>query len=96
MGHKPCDVFFVLSGFALSLSKYATDRRFLPSFLIKRIARIWVPYVFALIGFIVLARLTSSYDKGFYEWANHAFRWDFEWDDVFRHMLLIGPPYEIH
>ncbi|MBR8434836.1 acyltransferase [Burkholderia cenocepacia] len=94
-GVSPVMFFFVLSGFVLSLSGEAHDLRKLPAFWTRRIVRIWIPYVVALIGFILLSEATMGYRGGLYPWANDAFRATFEWRNLLQHVLLIGPNYDI-
>ncbi|MGU2415210.1 acyltransferase family protein [Burkholderia cenocepacia] len=94
-GISPVMFFFVLSGFVLSLSGEAHDLRRLPAFWTRRIVRIWIPYVIALAGFVLLSAATKEFRGGLYPWANDAFRAPFEWRNLLHHVLLIGPNYEI-
>ncbi|KGC03412.1 acyltransferase family protein [Burkholderia multivorans] len=95
-GISPVMFFFVLSGFVLSISAEAHDLRKLPAFWARRIVRIWVPYVVALVCFCLLSAATMKFHGGLYPWANDAFRAPFEWGDFLKHVLLIGSNYQIH
>jgi peptidoglycan/LPS O-acetylase OafA/YrhL len=84
-------VFFVLSGFVLTVS-YASGRQTYAGFLIRRIARIWIPYVAAVaIGVILAAALGSEFLPGSSEWVNARWHEGAAFGPVAEHVALIGP-----
>lgn len=88
-GTAPVMFFFVLSGFVLSLSPDGHYKERFFGFWIKRIIRIWVPYVVALSAFAALNVSTSGFDGGEYGLARTNFRAPFEWSDFLKNVALI-------
>ncbi|HIH2617860.1 acyltransferase family protein [Burkholderia metallica] len=88
-GAAPVMFFFVLSGFVLSLSPEGHSREQLLGFWVKRVSRIWIPYVVALTAFAVINIATGSYDGGQYGLARTNFRAPFEWPDFLKNVALV-------
>ena len=88
-GHPAVVFFFVLSGFVLSLPFFRGPVAYGP-YLLRRLCRIWLPYVAAMLLATVCA-------VGFYpqpvpelsQWANHAQRWPTGWEFI-EHLMLVG------
>lgn len=55
-GHEAVILFFILSGFVLSLPYFSSKQNNYPTFAIKRFFRIYIPYIFAVL-FSILARI---------------------------------------
>jgi peptidoglycan/LPS O-acetylase OafA/YrhL len=69
-GHEAVIFFFVLSGFVLSLQFFGKKVAY-PGFLIKRVCRIYLPYIVAAVTAIVAAKLFySGQIPGLSPWAN--------------------------
>ncbi|WP_162463190.1 acyltransferase family protein [Paenibacillus psychroresistens] len=90
-GYEAVIFFFILSGFVLSLPFYGDRNTQYSSYAFKRICRIYLPYVVA----ILIAMLVSmSFSKGDFagasDWFNGLFKDDFTWKSMFQHMFLIG------
>jgi peptidoglycan/LPS O-acetylase OafA/YrhL len=90
-GHGAVILFFVLSGFVLTLP-YLTksNPRYVP-YIIKRFFRIYLPYLIA----IAFAFLVSSYFYGnntvrLSEWFNVFWKGDFKSQYIVEHILILG------
>jgi peptidoglycan/LPS O-acetylase OafA/YrhL len=83
-GHQAVIMFFVLSGFVLSLPYLNNKNLPYSSFLIRRFCRIYIPYLFAVL-FGALMRLAFS-NGGIKElWSGQI-----SWSVVLNHIFLIG------
>ncbi|CAG9606583.1 acyltransferase family protein [Pseudoneobacillus rhizosphaerae] len=84
-GHEAVILFFILSGFVLSLPFYSGKSVDYITFLTKRICRIYLPYiiavVFSLAGCVVLYNGNLT---GLSEWIN------VRWDDQISLKMIIG------
>lgn len=59
-GREAVIFFFVLSGFVLSLPFFARPVSY-PSFLVRRVCRIWIPYSVAIVAAVALSSLLSRH-----------------------------------
>lgn len=60
-GHEMVILFFVLSGFVLSLAQINGEKFYYKKYLIKRICRIYIPYVFILVFSYVLYKIYINF-----------------------------------
>lgn len=91
-GHEAVLFFFVLSGFVLSLPWHVGHQETYGRFLVKRICRIWLPYI-AIMAFALAARLAfSSYGRGQLAtaWARSAWQGALTPARLLLHASLIG------
>ena len=88
-GHESVVLFFLLSGFVLSLPYLRHKEQSYPIFLVRRILRIYGPYLFAL-GFAVAGAAVwhNSLDMG--AWANNTWSRPVRSGLVVQHILFIG------
>jgi peptidoglycan/LPS O-acetylase OafA/YrhL len=83
-------VFFVLSGYVLSLS-YRGGRQTYPGFLSRRVARLWLPYIAAVALAMVLATLLGDeIIHAASSWFNARWYGSVGISSVLEHLLLIG------
>lgn len=69
-GREAVIFFFVLSGFVLSLPFFARPVSY-PSFLVRRVCRIWIPYAVAVVTAVALSSLLSRHGiAGLSAWFN--------------------------
>lgn len=92
-GPEAVVLFFVLSGFVLSLAFYKpTPVRYLP-YLAKRVCRLWVPYAVAVtVAFAVCAMVSRGVAHGL---VSSSFRTPLTVGEFLRHMTLVGN-FDIH
>jgi len=90
MGQSPVMLFFVLSGFVLTLTSENQTLLDVPAFWIKRIFRIWMPYVVAFCFFLLACRMTAEYWVPEFPSANGQFRAPFELQSFINHVILVG------
>lgn len=88
-GHASVVLFFILSGFVLSLPQVRGRKVEYPTYLVKRICRIYLPYFVALV--IAVAACwrfhgLDAYDEWFERTWHHAPAWKM----VLQHILLLG------
>lgn len=70
-GHEAVILFFVLSGFVLSLPYYGVNQPRYPKYIIKRIFRIYIPYAVSLVSSALLLQLFSEHGViGLSTWFN--------------------------
>jgi peptidoglycan/LPS O-acetylase OafA/YrhL len=90
-GSEAVVLFFVLSGFVLSLPFYSKNEFSYPGFLIKRICRIYLPYIFMIVLAIVCrelfynGKIDGISDSFNVFWSN-----EITVKDTINHILLIG------
>jgi len=95
-------LFFVLSGFVLSLPFVGNERPLkLGEFYIKRIFRIYPAYIFAIILAVLLKEFV--FDKNglspYSNWLNNFWNWNWDKDspkEILKTLLLIGPDFKIN
>ena len=87
-GHAAVIFFFVLSGFVLVLPFLKGPVSY-PSFLLRRIFRVWIPYATAMIVAVCCATwFYPSTVPGLSQWANHSI--SFNPGLMLDHFLLVG------
>ena len=95
-------LFFVLSGFVLSLPFVGNQRPLkLSEFYIKRVFRIYPAYIFAIILAVLLKQFV--FDKHglapYSNWLNNFWNWTWDKDspkEIIKTLLLIGPDFKIN
>lgn len=82
--HQAVVLFFILSGFVLALPYIKGKQQSYSSYLIRRICRIYIPYIFAVLFGISMRYLFSH--------GGIAGLWNDEitWGVIFNHLFLIG------
>lgn len=91
-GHSAVVLFFVLSGFVLSLPLMRRAvSPYWPGFLLRRLVRLYIPYAGALIlasaGYILFS---SHGIAALSPWFNRTWSQPFSWPLFFQHLLFIG------
>lgn len=89
--HEAVIFFFVLSGFVLSFP-FLKGKQVFSEFLIKRIIRIYAPYIVAILfTFIMYIIFANKYGfNGLDPWVQNKWVGDLTINDVLNHILLIG------
>jgi peptidoglycan/LPS O-acetylase OafA/YrhL len=84
-GHQAVILFFVLSGFVLSLQFLKENHKVsYKNFLIKRICRIYIPYLLAVaIGFVMRISFSRVHYEGIWQGT-------IDWKVIVNHILMIG------
>jgi peptidoglycan/LPS O-acetylase OafA/YrhL len=90
-GRAAVILFFILSGFVLSLPFFREPRPGYGGFIVRRICRIYLPYV-ALIAFSILVRTFIAVKKlpGLSDWFNDFCGDPFSLKTALEHLFLIG------
>ncbi|WP_025690107.1 acyltransferase family protein [Paenibacillus zanthoxyli] len=92
-GHEAVIFFFVLSGFVLSLPFYSDGKKVnIPHFFIKRLCRIYIPYIVA-VGCSILAYLAfyrPGLDSGFSSFFHDVWSTPLSFWLIVDHIILIG------
>jgi len=84
-------LFFVLSGFVLSLPFYKGKDFIYSTYIIKRICRIYIPYIFAvLIATISMVLFYTGEIGKLTDWFNTLWNGELSWKSISDHMLLLG------
>ncbi|GJH20468.1 acyltransferase [Caballeronia novacaledonica] len=85
-------LFFALSGFALTLQVTGESRPGLAEFVVKRVCRIYIPYLFAVLAayaaYCVLYRSNLSWTG---EWVNEAWHAGIDRHDLLNHIYFLIP-----
>lgn len=90
-GHEAVMLFFVLSGFVLALPFLKGNNINYPRFLFKRICRIYIPYIIAVLAAIFFNKMFSR--NGISElsaWFNIAWTDDLTTSSIVNHLIMIG------
>jgi len=90
-GHEAVIFFFILSGFVLSLPYLSNKGSSYSSYLIKRICRIYIPYLLA-VTVAVFARISlySGEIPGLSEWFNNLWKSELSVELLLGHLIMIG------
>lgn len=90
-GSESVILFFVLSGFVLSLPFYSKKQPEYGKFLLKRICRIYIPYIISILFVLVIRKLTyEGKISSLTEWFNGTWSGNVDFNVVKNHFLLIG------
>jgi peptidoglycan/LPS O-acetylase OafA/YrhL len=91
-GHSAVILFFALSGFALTLQVTGESRPGFAEFVVKRVCRIYIPYLFAVLAayaaYCVLYRSNLSWTG---EWFNEAWHAGIDRHDLLNHIYFLIP-----
>jgi peptidoglycan/LPS O-acetylase OafA/YrhL len=88
-GHSSVMMFFVLSGFVLSLPQVAGKRVVYSGYLIKRVCRIYLPYLVALgVALLGCWKWHGLHEYG--AWVDNAWTEPPQWKYVAQHLLFLG------
>ncbi len=90
-GSEAVTLFFVLSGFVLSLPFYRDSDVNYRGYLIKRICRIYIPYITAImVSFIFRQSFYSGNINGLSNWFNVSWSTSLNINTAIDHLLLVG------
>ncbi len=89
-GYQAVLLFFLLSGFVLSLPFYEGRAGNYPAFIVKRICRLYLPYLGAVAAAVTLDWLCSRHGiTTLSSWLNRTWKETPSPDLIFRHVLLV-------
>jgi peptidoglycan/LPS O-acetylase OafA/YrhL len=89
-------LFFLLSGFVLSLPTWRGKPQSYSVFIVRRICRIYVPYLFGLALSVLGASIFASHRvPGLADWFYKSWTGPINWTLVLKHVLFIGPSYNV-
>lgn len=83
-------LFFVLSGFVLTLVADVSTAANAASYFVRRIARIWLPYVCALVAFVVASHFVRGMTNGQYKVFDGIWNTPFQIRTFLVHLSLVG------
>lgn len=94
-GYEAVILFFLLSGFVLSLPFYKNDfsfsKQWYKGYLIKRFFRIYLPYIIStLIAIVMVLLIRPSFIEGASDFVNRLWASDLTLRNLLGHTLLIG------
>ncbi|WP_409295922.1 acyltransferase family protein [Peribacillus sp. SCS-26] len=90
-GHEAVILFFILSGFVLSLPFLRNTNTSYTRYLFKRFCRIYIPYVVAITFAILLCSIFSREGIGnLSDWFNIAWTDEITLSGIFNHLFMIG------
>lgn len=90
-GHEAVILFFIISGLVLTIPFINSKNINYGEYVLKRIFRIYIPYVFAVLIAIVSRVLFYTGPKnGLSDWFNNLWNNGFEYKLFFEHVLFIG------
>lgn len=84
-------LFFVLSGFVLHNAADVASLREYAAYLVRRWARIWIPYVAALTAFVIAMHFVRDIPGGPYHMFDAVWRTPFRLSTFFEHASLVWP-----
>jgi len=95
-GEAAVALFFLLSGFVLSLSAWRGKPQSYSVFIVRRICRIYLPYLFGLALSVLGASIFASHKvSGLSEWFYPTWTGPVDWILVLKHILFIGPRFNV-
>lgn len=90
-GHSAVVMFFVLSGFVLFLPFQSNKPVSYRAFLIKRITRIYIPYLVAItLSILACSILSTGSIRGLSEWFNNTWNKPVNLKSIVENVMLIG------
>ncbi|MCA1031374.1 acyltransferase [Bacillus timonensis] len=90
-GHEAVIMFFILSGFVLSLPFLRNTTVNYPRFFFKRVCRIYLPYVVAvLVAILLFSTFSRNGISDLSEWFNIAWTDPFSWQSVINYLIMLG------
>jgi peptidoglycan/LPS O-acetylase OafA/YrhL len=95
-GPAAVTLFFLLSGFVLSLPVWRDKPQSYSIFIVRRICRIYIPYLFGLVLSVLGSSIFASHPaQGLSEWFYKTWTGPINWALVLKHILFIGPSYNV-
>lgn len=95
-GEAAVSLFFLLSGFVLSLPLWRGKPQSYSVFIVRRICRIYLPYLFGLALSVLGASIFASHKiSGLAQWFYPTWTGPVDWTLVLKHILFIGPRYNV-
>ncbi|WP_035347955.1 acyltransferase family protein [Edaphobacter aggregans] len=95
-GEAAVALFFLLSGFVLSLPVWRGKPQTYSVFIGRRICRIYLPYLFGLALSVLGASIFASHKvSGLAQWFYPTWTGPVDWTLVLKHILFIGPRYNV-
>jgi peptidoglycan/LPS O-acetylase OafA/YrhL len=89
-------LFFLLSGFVLSIPVWREKPQNYRIFIMRRVCRIYIPYLFALVLSVLACSLFVNRPvHGLSEWFYKTWTGPVQWGLVLKHILFIGPSYNV-
>lgn len=90
-GYEPVVFFFILSGFVLAIPFLDPDFPAVAQYYIKRIFRIYPPYLVAVaVALVASVFLYRGAIPQLSDWFNHQWRSDVDWHLVAKHVMFLG------
>lgn len=90
-GSEAVTLFFVLSGFVLSLPFYSNNHFNYGAYAIKRFCRIYIPYIIAIVlAFILREMFYTGRVNGLTDWFNVNWTQSLSVSSIKDHLLLVG------
>jgi len=90
-GHQAVIMFFILSGFVLSLPYYFGRQQAYSSYIIRRICRIYLPYIFTIVLAIVARLLvTKQYNLDLDKWLYMLWDEEVTLSSILNHLTFVG------
>lgn len=90
-GHQAVLIFFILSGFVLSLAFINGKNQSYSSYIIKRVCRLYIPFIVAILIAVILNSIFYSERPlgNLSNWINNQWS-NFNWHDIVNHVFFIG------
>lgn len=89
-------LFFLLSGFVLSIPVWREKPQNYRVFIMRRVCRIYIPYLFALaLSVLGCALFANRPVHGLSDWFYKTWTGPVQWGLVLKHILFIGPSYNV-
>lgn len=90
-GHEAVIIFFILSGFVLSLPFLNNHQQNYKTFVVRRIFRIYVPYIAAIfIAFLFSSLFNTQNIDSLSGFFNRIWSSNFSWSLIINHLAMIG------
>jgi peptidoglycan/LPS O-acetylase OafA/YrhL len=89
-GHEAVILFFLLSGFVLTLPYLHPGAPGYLAFLVKRVFRIYVPYLTALVLAVLCDARFHGHVHGFAPWVDRTWPGPVPWHLFWQHVMLLG------
>ena len=90
-GSEAVTLFFVLSGFVLSLPFYSNKHFSYGPYAVKRFCRIYIPYIIAMVIAIIFREIFyTGKVEGLTDWFNMNWSQSLDYNSIKDHVLLVG------
>ena len=88
-GREAVILFFILSGFVLSIPAINSRAQTYPVFITRRVFRIYVPYLIAIMGAVLAASIFHGTETQS-QWLNRPWSAPITWRPILQHVAFIG------